>query len=354
MYLSFELEEVFLSLSRTTLPPQKKKKKQERTTTAALQRSLSTLFGSSYTQMAPPTILCVRHAQGLHNLGLEFHGLVDPRLTPLGEKQCAKLRDTWFRDQSKISLVTASPLTRTLHTAFLTFLPALENGKAQGQILALPDAQETSDYPCDTGSDVPVLQAIVDEQRWPVDLRLVRDGWNVKTMGNRYSPASDAIKARARDTRKFLRRTARELLRKGDQEVQIALVTHGGYLHYFTNDWEDSNKQNGTGWENCETRAYVFESLDSEGEDDEALLVETDESRRRRGKEHPMHPPEKQAELFHQSMQGWEDQGLQNPSKLGPEYESGHAHGNTNEEKKGPIATTLSVEANTETVQVVA
>ncbi|OCT53444.1 phosphoglycerate mutase family protein [Cladophialophora carrionii] len=269
-----------------------------------------------------PKIHLVRHAQGFHNLGTEFHSLPDPRLTPLGESQCAKLQEEHFpaERQESISLITASPLTRTLHTAFLTFKPALtsKSVKCKPTILAIPDAQETSDYPCDTGSDVPVLKAFVEEQKWPVDLSLLTDTWNVKTLENRYSPASAAIKARARDCRKLLREKARELARGGDDNVEIVLVTHGGYLHYLTDDWEDAAKLSGTGWENTEYRTYTFETSFLSDDDSEAHLTETLDSRHRRGISHPMPDHEKQKELFERMMQGWEDQGLQNPAKLSP------------------------------------
>ncbi|EXJ64042.1 hypothetical protein A1O7_00377 [Cladophialophora yegresii CBS 114405] len=281
-----------------------------------------------------PMIHLVRHAQGFHNLGTEFHSLPDPRLTPLGESQCAKLQEEHFpaERQQSISLITASPLTRTLHTAFLTFKPALssQGTKCKPTILAIPDAQETSDYPCDTGSDVPVLKAFIEEQKWPVDLSLLTDTWNVKTLENRYSPASAAIKARARDCRKLLREKARDLASNGDENVEIVLVTHGGYLHYLTDDWEDAAKLSGTGWDNTEYRTYTFETSFLSDDDSQAHLTETRESRQRRGISHPMPDHEEQKGLFDRVMQGWEDQGLQNPAKLSPavaDEEAAEEHG---------------------------
>lgn len=297
-----------------------------------------------------PKIHLVRHAQGFHNLGFEFHSLPDPRLTPLGESQCATLQETHFPParQQSISLITASPLSRTLHTAFLTFSPALSNGKCQPTILAIPDAQETSDYPCDTGSDVDVLHGICAEHGWPADLSLLTEDWNVKTLSNRYSPASDAIKARARDARRLLRQKVIELSAAGDDAVEIVLVAHGGYMHYLTDDWEDANKHSGTGWENTEYRTYEFEaSWEGADLDQEAYLVETIESRSRRGKEHPMHDREKQRQLFEQMMQGWEDQGLQNPSKLSVD----DAESSTGQE---PAAKNMSLDRSTGEVQVMA
>lgn len=271
----------------------------------------------------PPIIHCVRHGQGFHNLGAGFYSLPDPRLTPLGEEQCEILRNTSFPDQSKVSLITASPLCRTLHSAVLTFSPALtSNGKCPPQILALPDAQETSDAPCDVGSDPSLLRGIVAENNWPVDLSLIKDGWNVKTLENRYSPHSGAIKARARDARILLRQKIRELVRNGDIDAQVILVTHGGYLHYFTDDWEESYQYPGTGWYNCETRSYAFEEDFMADVDGEARLNETMESRQKRGKTYPMYRREKQLELFELGMQRWESQGLQRPDRLGTVLDS--------------------------------
>lgn len=262
-----------------------------------------------------PTVLCVRHAQGFHNLGPEFHSLPDPKLTELGEGQCATLRDSNLIDQKKISLITASPLTRTIHTAFLSFRPALEGGHCKPSIIALPDTQETSDFPCDTGSDVDVLRKRCEEEKWPVDLSRLTSDWNVKTLNSRYSPAGDAVQTRATAARRQVRELLKRLVDAGDSDAQIVLVTHGGYLHYFTDDWEDSNKHLGTGWMNTEARSYTYRTgVDST--DEEAALVETVESRARRGKETPMFAKEKQLQLFHAGHQAWEEQGLGNALKI--------------------------------------
>ena len=264
-----------------------------------------------------PVIHCVRHGQGFHNLGAGDYSLPDPRLTPLGEEQCEALRKASFADQSNISLVVSSPLCRALHTAFLTFRPALTaNNKCPPQILALPDAQETSDDPCDIGSDPSVLRDIVTEYRWPVDLSLIKDGWNDKALGNRYSPHSNAITARARDARIFLRSKIRELASKGDPDAQVVLVTHGSFLHFFSDDWEDAYQYPATGWHNCETRSYVFEHDFMTNIDGEARLMETMKSRQMRGKMHPMLRREKQPELFQLAMECWESHGLQRPDRL--------------------------------------
>ena len=46
------------------------------------------------------------------------------------------------------------------------------------RLIALPDVQENSDKPCDTGSDLEILQE--EFGRDIVDLGLVFEGWNNK------------------------------------------------------------------------------------------------------------------------------------------------------------------------------
>jgi broad specificity phosphatase PhoE len=265
----------------------------------------------------PPTIHCVRHAQGFHNLGGGNYTLPDPSLTPLGKQQCESLRAASFPDQTNISLIMASPLCRTLHTASLVFAKALaSSGTPAGKILAVPDAQEISDDLCDTGSDPDVLGDIASRNAWLVDLSLVQDGWNGKSLEGRYSPKDKAIRNRAHSVRLLLRQKIRELTDMGIKSPEVVLVTHGGFLHYITDDWEDSDVYAGTGWRNCETRSYQFEEDPVAGVDAEARLVEITESRLRRGKTGPTIGREKQHELFETSMKKWESQGLQRPDRV--------------------------------------
>lgn len=53
----------------------------------------------------------------------------------------------------------------------------------------------------------------------------------------RYAPNNRALKERARAARRWL---------KARPEKEIVMVTHGGFLHYFTEDWEDSSQFQGT------------------------------------------------------------------------------------------------------------
>ena len=176
--------------------------------------------------------------------------MLDPLLTFFGQQQCITLRDT-FPYHDKVCLVISSPLRRTIYTAFASFTPSLANGHCQSNILALPEIQETSDFPCDTGSDVDKLRKEMQEKHVPVDLTLVKEGWNVKKSDNKWAPTSDALTKRAREARRYIRDKVFELQKGGEQNPEIVIVTHGGFLHYFTEDWEDSKAYHGEFTHTC-------------------------------------------------------------------------------------------------------
>lgn len=70
-------------------------------------------------------------------------------------------------------------------------------------------------------------------------------------------------------------------------------------------------------WENCDFRTYQF----VESSDDDATMLETDESRRARGVADQKVPTkEEQQTLYLQAMQTWEDRGFQNPLKLNEQF----------------------------------
>lgn len=177
----------------------------------------------------PPTIHCIRHAQGYHNLSTANQSIHDPSLTPLGIQQCHTLTST-FPHTSSIDLLVASPLRRTLYTALYSFPSKATSGIP---LIALPEIQETSDLPCDTGSSRADLEKEFEGKN--VDLQLVTDDWNDKK--GRWSPARPAVEERCRIARNWL---------KERKEKDIVVVTHGGVLHYLTEDWFEHDKFHGT------------------------------------------------------------------------------------------------------------
>lgn len=85
----------------------------------------------------------------------------------------------------------------------------------------------------------------MSEKGVPVDLSLVKEGWNKKKLNNKWSPSSEALTKRAKEARIFIRDKVLEMQKEGAEDPEVVVVTHGGFLHYFTEDWEDSSTYNG-------------------------------------------------------------------------------------------------------------
>jgi broad specificity phosphatase PhoE len=209
-----------------------------------------------------PTIHFIRHGQGFHNLGGGDYNMHDPLLTAFGMEQCAQLAKT-FPNLHDVDLVVSSPSKRTIYTALLAFGEAID--KKNLTIIGLPELQETSDLPCDIGSDCDKIRREFKTHR--LDLSQVTDDWTSKK--GKWAPTPEATEERCRVARNWLR---------SRPESNIVVITHGGVLHYLTEDWEGSNKFAGGGWVNAEFRSYTFNLRSGE----RASLVETPESRNRR------------------------------------------------------------------------
>lgn len=183
-----------------------------------------------------PTIHLVRHAQGYHNLNVENEKIRDPDLTPLGEQQCRDLRAA-FPHHDKLTALVASPMRRTLYTCILGFGAG---PSAPYPIIALDTLQELSDLPSDTGSSVARLR---DEFGDKADLCRVRDGlWTDKFGDTPFEPTKEKIEARAREARKALREIAGGV----NSDSHIVVVTHGAFLHFLTDEFQDIPNGNGT------------------------------------------------------------------------------------------------------------
>jgi broad specificity phosphatase PhoE len=179
----------------------------------------------------PVFLHLVRHAQGFHNLPPGNEKLADPDLTTVGRKQCQDLRAIFpYHDQKP--LLVASPLRRTLETCLQSFY-----GADMAPVMAVPELQEISLFPCDIGSEVDVLNAQYHER---VDMSRVQDGWNDKTApGSPWQPKKSKLQARAKAARRSLRELARGRAAKagGEGDVHVVAVSHGGFLHFVTDDW---------------------------------------------------------------------------------------------------------------------
>ncbi|KAF5637164.1 hypothetical protein F52700_4901 [Fusarium sp. NRRL 52700] len=116
--------------------------------------------------------------QGVHNLSHANHDLPDPELTPLGEEQAQALTTKFPELANNVELIISSPLQRTIQTALLAFPLKFKAGM---QVLAWSEVQEASDLICDTGSQLPDIQARF--HGLPVDFSLIEPDWYLKMTG---------------------------------------------------------------------------------------------------------------------------------------------------------------------------
>lgn len=151
------------------------------------------------------TIYLVRHAQGEHNIAVTFtspfpsnspitnhpqndFSIKDALLTPHGKAQCATLSAT-FPYHDSIDIVMASPLRRTIQTAIESFAPALLRPGVK--FFLVPQAQEISAKPCDTGFEREELEVEVGEilgqeakqggfDVGRIDWSVLEEGWSKK------------------------------------------------------------------------------------------------------------------------------------------------------------------------------
>ena len=184
-------------------------------------------------------------------------------------------------------------MRRTLYTALITFREMLQ-AKPHLKIIALPELQETSDVPCDTGSPLELLKEEFSNQ--PIDFSLVPEDWARKDAGP-FSPRVDLLEARARVARHFLR---------SRPENTVAVVLHGSLLHFLTENWVGSLAGVGTGWRNAEYRTYTFNESREENKQN-ASIVETQGSRARR--DAPEVTGEQHAEMMRTAQAAWAASG---------------------------------------------
>ncbi|KAF2021007.1 phosphoglycerate mutase family protein-like protein [Aaosphaeria arxii CBS 175.79] len=223
----------------------------------------------------PPTIYLVRHAQGEHNATRNYT-ILDPLLTAKGKQQCQDLKKA-FPFHNEIDLVVASPLRRTVQTAALSFGPTL--ARKEVPFIALPVAQEVSNTKSDTGLEIEELLESLptlfsnDQLEFDVhsklDLSLLEKGWTSKQ--GQYAYTKEAILKRAAGLRSWLYQRP---------EKNIILVSHGAFMHFFTEDLDTVDAMTSTAYLNCELRIFTFTPSSTE---DDAHVQETPESRTTRG-----------------------------------------------------------------------
>ena len=181
----------------------------------------------------------VRHAEGVHNVG-HNKNILDPELTAKGISQSQNLSRS-FPYKEEVGLVITSPLRRTLQTTYEGFREVLDqkyfaaqgSGSSGGisngaRLLLDADVQAHSDRPCDTGSDISVLQAEFPETSFadlPAD-------WHVKV--GPYAGDRESVNRRAEKVRQRLIEQFKELEgREGGLRRDIVIVSHGGMIGHL-------------------------------------------------------------------------------------------------------------------------
>lgn len=146
-----------------------------------------------------------------------------------------------------------------MRTCELTFAPCIDRGL---RIIALAEAEEASDDPCDTGCPVSELR----DEFPKVNFDLVMDRWWVHDGEFATDPAS--LDARAAKLRRWIR---------DRPEDEAALVAHGYFNHYLCGNVNQVGEQTTPWWQETELRTFTFE------DGHEAMLTETAESLKHRG-----------------------------------------------------------------------
>lgn len=168
---------------------------------------------------------------------LQIH---DPGLTPMGREAARRFRKL-YKYHIKPTLIVSSPLRRCLQTTTIAFGPMIRSGEVRA--IAHPGLQECSTKPCDTGTPLKVLREEFPAIQFPDEL-FPRSAWprnrsfQVRKIGTVYDDVPGLLLQRAVNFRKWLREEV------SDQEVIV--VTHGGFVHFFFDMWDDLPGESGS------------------------------------------------------------------------------------------------------------
>lgn len=96
--------------------------------------------------------------------------------------------------------------------------------------------------------------------------------WCYKGQDSKYLPDVALVEARAREARVFLR----DLARRGPDDAHIVVVSHGGFIHFLTEDFSGLWGKYFTSYGNTTMRSFRF--VDLHGDDPDTKMVQTEES----------------------------------------------------------------------------
>ncbi|KIW04271.1 uncharacterized protein PV09_04573 [Verruconis gallopava] len=194
----------------------------------------------------------IRHAESDHNIAPFDTRLRDPYLSQKGRIQAEALGEQ-FPHLQDVDLIVCSPMKRAITTALLVFKKHLLSSKKQ--LIALPELQELSGKPCDTGSSLAELLTEFREE--PLDLNHVPHNWESKD--GAWSPTEQRTLARMTRARAWLR---------SRPETNIVVVGHAHCMQLLVRDAPEEYYNDGIEairlgllpeWKNCEWRSFSAE-----------------------------------------------------------------------------------------------
>jgi len=110
--------------------------------------------------------------------------------------------------------------------------------------LAHPGLQEVSNDACDTGTPLDVLREEFRDIQFPDEV-FPQDAWprnrnnQLQKSGTIYADEPELLLQRAVEFREWVRREV--------DDMEIIVVTHGGFVHFFYDRWQGEPGESGSG-----------------------------------------------------------------------------------------------------------
>lgn len=173
-----------------------------------------------------------RHAEAAHN-SEDDTSIRDPYLTINGIAQAEQILTT-YKFLNQPTLVLVSPLQRALQTALYAFHPIFNKRVTKlypqeraPRFLALPQLQEVSENPCDTGISLSSLKKEYCEYIEFPDEWFESDE-RFRKQNTTFANENVLLGKRAKSVLDFLNQSPHE---------EVIVVTHGDFSHFLVNRW---------------------------------------------------------------------------------------------------------------------
>ena len=223
------------------------------------------------TEAPQQVIHLFRHAEAAHN-SEDDTSIRDPYLTINGIAQAEQILTT-YKFLNQPTLVLVSPLKRALQTALYAFHPIFNKRVTKlypqeqaPRFLALPQLQEVSENPCDTGISLSSLKKEYGEYIEFSDEWFESDEW-FRKQNTTFANENVLLGKRAKSVRDFLNQSPHE---------EVIVVTHGDFSHFLVNRWLYGQGCGSlfNGLKPAAGVPMILKAMDSEAESDFEMRVE--------------------------------------------------------------------------------